>query len=69
MLRWIVNFVVTFTFSGVQNWAVGHITVVQYGFSARALTPYPTDLNHCRNFTLASEDGLKESPKHVSRSK
>jgi hypothetical protein len=27
MLRWIVNFVVTFTFRVVQNGAVGHITV------------------------------------------
>jgi hypothetical protein len=30
-----------------------------------ALTPYPGDLNHCRICTPASEDGLKESPKHV----
>jgi hypothetical protein len=36
-----------------------------YGFSARALIPYPGDLNHCCNSTPASEDGLKESPKHV----
>jgi hypothetical protein len=36
-----------------------------YGVSARALTPYPGDLNHCRSCTPASEDGLKESPKHV----
>jgi hypothetical protein len=36
-----------------------------YGVSARALTPYPGDLNHCRSCTLASEDGLIESPKHV----
>jgi hypothetical protein len=36
-----------------------------YGVSARALTPYPGDLNHCRKCTPASEDGLKESPKHV----
>jgi hypothetical protein len=36
-----------------------------YGVSARALTPYPADLNHCRSCTPASEDGLKESPKHV----
>jgi hypothetical protein len=36
-----------------------------YGISARALTPYPADLNHCRSYTPASEDGLKESPKHV----
>jgi hypothetical protein len=36
-----------------------------YGVSARALTPYQEDFNHCRNFTPASEDGLKESPKHV----
>jgi hypothetical protein len=25
----------------------------------------PGDLDHCRNCTPASEDGLKESPKHV----
>jgi hypothetical protein len=36
-----------------------------YGVSSRALTPYPTELNHCRSCTPASEDGLKESPKHV----
>jgi hypothetical protein len=36
-----------------------------YGVSARAPTPYPGDLNHCRNCTPASEDGLKESPKRV----
>jgi hypothetical protein len=37
----------------------------KYGVSARSLTPYPGDLNHCRSCTSASEDGLKESPKHV----
>jgi hypothetical protein len=31
---------------------------------ARALTTYPRDLNHV-GCTPASEDGLKESPKHV----
>jgi hypothetical protein len=36
-----------------------------FGVSARALTPYPADLNRCRSCTPASEDGLKESPKHV----
>jgi hypothetical protein len=36
-----------------------------YGVSARALTPYPAGLNYCRSCTPASEDGLKESPKHV----
>jgi hypothetical protein len=36
-----------------------------YGISTRVLTQYPRDLNHCRNCTPASEDGLKESPKHV----
>jgi hypothetical protein len=38
-----------------------------YSVSARTLTLYPADLNHCRNCTPASEDGLKESPKHVRR--
>jgi hypothetical protein len=38
---------------------------VYNGVSARALKPYPEDFNHCRNCTPASEDGLKESPKHV----
>jgi hypothetical protein len=33
--------------------------------SARALTPYPGDLNRCRSCIAASEDGLKEGPKHV----
>jgi hypothetical protein len=37
-----------------------------YGVSARVLTPYPAELNHCRNCTPASsEDGLKEILKHV----
>jgi hypothetical protein len=36
-----------------------------YGVSARVLTPYPADLNHCRSCTPASEDGLKERPNHV----
>jgi hypothetical protein len=36
-----------------------------YGVSTWALTPYPADLNNCRSCTPASEDGLKESPKHV----
>jgi hypothetical protein len=35
-----------------------------YGASARALTPNPGDLNHCRSYTPASEDGLKKS-EHV----
>jgi hypothetical protein len=34
-----------------------------YGVSARALTPYPEDFNHCRSCTPAYEDGLKENPK------
>jgi hypothetical protein len=33
----------------------------EYGVRARALIPYPGDLNHCRICTPASEDGLKES--------
>jgi hypothetical protein len=37
----------------------------RYGVSARVLTLYPGDLNHCQICTSASEDGLKESPKHV----
>jgi hypothetical protein len=32
---------------------------------AQTLTPYPGDLNHCRSCTPASDNGLKESPKHV----
>jgi hypothetical protein len=36
-----------------------------YGVSARVLTPYPGDLNHCRSSTPDSEDGLKETPKLV----
>jgi hypothetical protein len=36
-----------------------------YGVSARALTPFLGDWNHCRICTPASEDGLKESPKQV----
>jgi hypothetical protein len=36
-----------------------------YGVSTRVLTPYLVDLNHCQICTPASEDGLKETPKHV----
>jgi hypothetical protein len=36
-----------------------------YGVSARALTPYTKDLNHSQSYTPSSEDGIKESPKHV----
>jgi hypothetical protein len=36
-----------------------------YGISARALTPYPGDLNHYRSCTPDSEDGQKQSAKHV----
>jgi hypothetical protein len=36
-----------------------------YDVSAWALTPYAGDFNHCRICTLAPEDGLEESPKHV----
>jgi hypothetical protein len=36
-----------------------------YGVIARALTPHPGDLNHCRICTPAPEDWLKESPKNV----
>jgi hypothetical protein len=32
---------------------------------ARELTPYIGELNHCRICSPASENGLKESPKHV----
>jgi hypothetical protein len=35
------------------------------GSGVRARAPYPADLNHGRSCTPASEDGLKESPKHV----
>jgi hypothetical protein len=38
-----------------------------YGVSARELTPYTVNFNHCRSCTPASEGGLKESPKHVGR--
>jgi hypothetical protein len=34
-----------------------------YVVSARVLTPYPGDLNHCRICTPAAEDELKESQK------
>jgi hypothetical protein len=33
--------------------------------SARTLSPYPGDLNNTRSCTPASEDGLKESTKHI----
>jgi hypothetical protein len=36
-----------------------------YGVSTRTLTPYPVDLNHCRNCTPASEDERKGRPKQV----
>jgi hypothetical protein len=47
------------------NAQVFNLVIYGYGVSARALTPYPGDLNHCRSCTPASEDGLKESPNHV----
>jgi hypothetical protein len=40
-----------------------------YDVSARALTPYPADLDHCRSCTPASEDGLKETRNMQGRSK
>jgi hypothetical protein len=49
--------------AGVQLWQ--WFKFFGYDVGARALTPYPADLNHYRNCTPASEDGLKESPKHV----
>jgi hypothetical protein len=36
-----------------------------YGVNGRELTPYPGDLNNCRNCTPAFEVRLTESPKHV----
>jgi hypothetical protein len=36
-----------------------------YGVSARAQKPNPGGFNRRRNCTSASEDGLKESPKHI----
>jgi hypothetical protein len=35
--------------------------------SACALTQYPGNLNHCRSYTPAYEDGLKERTKHASQ--
>jgi hypothetical protein len=49
--------------TGVQLWQ--WFKSPGYGVSALALTPYPRDLNHCQICTPASEDELKESPKHV----
>jgi hypothetical protein len=51
--------------AGVQLWQL--FKFPGYGFSAQALTPYAEDLNPCRNCTPPSEDGLKESPKHVKQ--
>jgi hypothetical protein len=34
-------------------------------YKLRAPTPHTGDLNHSQNFKPASEDGLKENPKHV----
>jgi hypothetical protein len=55
--------------TGVQfrKWfkSPGYAGYIGYGVSARALTPYPEDLNHCLSCTPAYEDGLKGSPKHV----
>jgi hypothetical protein len=36
-----------------------------YGVSARALAPYPAELDNSRSCTPASEDELKENPKYV----
>jgi hypothetical protein len=38
-----------------------------YGVSARELTPYAGNLNNCQSCTPASEDGLKEIPKHIRK--
>jgi hypothetical protein len=48
------------------SWRALVNAVMNLGFhKLRGLTPNPGDLNHCQNCTPASEDGLKESPKHV----
>jgi hypothetical protein len=49
----------------VYNFGSGSSLLVKVLGPARALTPYPRNLNHLRNCTPASEDGLKETPKHV----
>jgi hypothetical protein len=40
-----------------------------FGYGVSALTPYPGGSNHGRSCTAASEDELKESPKHVRQKK
>jgi hypothetical protein len=49
--------------AGVQFWQ--WFKSPGYGVSTMALTPFPGDLNLVQNCTPVSEDGLKESPKHV----
>jgi hypothetical protein len=49
----------------VHKFYVARIVGFGYDISHRALTPYSGDLNHCRRCVPASEDGLKENPKHV----
>jgi hypothetical protein len=49
--------------AGIQFWQ--WFNPPEYEVSTRALTPYSGGMNHCQNCIPASEDGLKESPKHV----
>jgi hypothetical protein len=67
----LIYFIYLFTFalhvSGLllahlQRQATGLDGTIQFHLT-QALTPYPRYLNHCRNFTPASKDRLKESPK------
>jgi hypothetical protein len=48
----------------VSGFLLTHLQRQVYNFSngsiARALTPYPGDLNHCRSCTPASEGRLKK---------
>jgi hypothetical protein len=48
----------------VSDFLLAHL---QGQSSARALSAYTGDLNHCRNCTPAPEEGLKESPKHAGQ--
>jgi hypothetical protein len=45
----------------VSGFLLAHLQKKVYNFGSGS----SGDLNHCRNCTPASEDGLKESPKHV----
>jgi uncharacterized membrane protein len=70
IFRSIYLFIYVFTFVlHVSGFLLAHLQRRGVNVGARARSPYPGDLDHCRSCAPASEDGLKESPKHVRQKK